>query len=131
MNVKKMTTAILGTVIKVVLAIGIIFLVYKLAIGAYQYGYRIFEDKPVSEKPGREVTISVTEGKSAKELAEILESKGLVKDATVFYLQYMLSSFKDELLPGVYALNTSMSAEEMMEIMSEAPESEADGEAEE
>lgn len=48
----------------------------------------------------------------------MLEKKGLIRDALLFRIQEMLSAYKDELLPGTYELNTSMTTEEMMEIMS-------------
>lgn len=122
MDTKKIVLAILSTVAKVaVLAVALIF-IYKAAVKAYDFGYAIFEDKAVSEAPGREVNVSIAEGKSAKEIGEILESKGLIKDATIFYFQNLLSSHRDKLMPGVYTLNTSMAPSEMMEIMSTVEE---------
>ena len=118
MNTKNVVLAVFSTIVKVVLVVLVLMFIYKEAVKAYDFGYAIFEDKPVSEAPGRDVTISITEGKTAKEIGEILESKGLVSDATIFYLQNLLSSYKDELQPGMYTLNTSMTPTEMMEIMS-------------
>lgn len=128
MNTKKVTMAILGTIAKVVVIAAFLFFVYKAAVGAYNYGYRIFADKPYAQAPGRDVTVSITAGKDAKEIGKILEANGLVEDATVFYLQNLLSSHKGDLQPGTYTLNTSMSAEEMMVIMS--CEEDAEGEQE-
>lgn len=118
MNTKNVVLAILGTIAKVAVALLVVMFIYKAAVKAYDFGYAIFEDKPMSAEPGREVTVSITDGKGAKEIGEILESKGLVEDATIFYLQNLLSSYKDELLPGMYTLNTSMTPTEMMEVMS-------------
>lgn len=124
MDTKKVTLAIISTVAKVAAIALILVFVYRTAVKAYDYGYRIFEDRPIAEAPGRDVSVSITEGKSAREIGEILESKGLVEDGMIFYLQNLLSSHKDELKPGVYTLNTSMKAEEMMEIMSYEAEGE-------
>lgn len=122
MDTKKIVLAILSTIAKVaVLAVALIF-IYKAAVKAYDFGYAIFEDKAVSEAPGREVNVSIAEGKSVKEIGEILESKGLIKDATIFYFQNLLSSHRDKLMPGMYTLNTSMAPSEMMEIMSTVEE---------
>ena len=118
MNTKNVVLAVFSTIVKVVLVVLVLMFIYKAAVKAYDFGYAIFEDKPVAETPGRDVTISITEGKTTKEIGEILESKGLVSDATTFYLQNLLSSYKDELQPGMYTLNTSMTPTEMMEIMS-------------
>lgn len=130
MDTKKVVLAILSTIVKVaVLAVVLIF-IYKTAVKAYDFGYAIFEDKAMSEAPGREVNISIAQGKSVKEIGEILESKGLIKDATIFYFQNLLSSHKDKLQPGMYTFNTSMTPSQMMEIMSTVEETGTEEEAE-
>lgn len=118
MNTKSMLGAVLGTVLKVILAVVVIVLVYRVAISAYDFGYKIFDETAISEAPGREVTVSITSGKGAKEIGQILEDKGLIKDAKIFYIQNMLSSYKGKLKPGSYTLNTAMSSEEIMAAMS-------------
>lgn len=122
MNTKNVVLAILSTIVKVAVIILVLMFIYKAAIKAYDFGYAVFDDKPMSEAPGREVTVSITTGKSVKEIGEILESKGLVKNATIFYVQNLLSSYKDELQPGMYTLNTSMTPTEMMNVMAGSEE---------
>ncbi len=117
MNTRQMVTAVFGTVLKVVFAIVVIVLVYKAAVVAYDYGYRVFQEPPVSESPGMDVVVEVTVGKSPLQIGQILETKGLIKDARLFYIQNLLSRYKDKLQPGVYTLNTSMTMEEMMGVM--------------
>lgn len=127
MDTKQMVTAVFGTVLKVVIAVLVIVFVYKAAVTAYDYGYRVFQEPPVSAEPGMDVTVEITVGKSAMQIGEILEQKGLIRDARLFYVQNLLSHYKDELSAGTYTLNTSMTMEEMMEIMS-AKEPEETGE---
>lgn len=118
MNTKRIILAILSTIIKVAVIAVVLVFVYRTSIKAYDYGYRILEDKPIAVAPGRDVSVAITEGKSVKDIGEILESKGLVADANIFFIQNLLSTYRDELQPGLYTLNTSMTAKEMMEIMS-------------
>lgn len=117
MNTKQMVTAIGGVVLKLALAIAVVVLIYKGATMAYDYGYRIFQEPPISEGTGYDVEVQITMGKSALEIGELLEQKGLIRDANLFYVQNLLSHYKDELQPGVYTLNTSMTMQEMMEVM--------------
>lgn len=131
MNTKKVIQAILSTVVRVAVMVAVLVFIYKGAVKAYDFGYRIFEDKPAAEAPGRDVTVSITLGESVKEIGELLESKGLVKDATIFFFQNLLSSHWNKLAPGTYTLNTSMTAGEMMEIMAEETEADADENEEE
>ena len=118
MNSKEVVISIFSTVFKTVLAIIIVMLVYKGSMLAYEYGQRVFNEPPVSAGSGRTVTIEVKKGESAKEIGAKLEKKGLIRDAALFRIQEMLSAYKDEMKPGTYRLSTSMTIEEMLEIMS-------------
>jgi UPF0755 protein len=73
------------------------------------------------------VTVTVTEGESARTIGNTLEQKGLIRDSRLFVIQEMLSAYKDKLLPGTYELNTSMTAEEMMAVMANEDQESDDG----
>lgn len=118
MNTRQMVAAVAGMVLKVAVAVLVIAVVYKGAVKAYDYGYRVFKEPPVSESPGLDITVEITVGKNTLQIGELLEEKGLIRDARLFYIQNMFSHYKDELRAGVYTLNTSMTMEEMMEVMS-------------
>ena len=124
MNSKEVVVSIFSTVFKVVLAIIIVMLVYKWSLTAYEYGQRVFNEPPMTAGDGRTVTIVVEEGDGAKEIGAALENYGLIRDAELFVIQEMLSSYKDKMKPGAYELNTSMTTEEMMAIMSNEAEEE-------
>lgn len=125
MNTKQMVTAISGVVLKLALAIAVVVVIYKGATMAYDYGYRIFQEPPISAGTGYDVEVQITMGKSALEIGELLEQKGLIRDANLFYIQNLLSHYNNELKPGVYTLSTSMTMQEMMEVMANG---EQDGE---
>lgn len=118
MNAKEVVISVFSTVFKIVLAIIIVMLVYKWTLTAYEYGQRVFNEPPVTTGSGRSVSVVISEGDGAKEVGEILEKKGLIRDARLFYIQERLSEYKDKIIPGTYELNTSMTTEEMMQIMS-------------
>ena len=52
-----------------------------------------------------------------KALGELLEAKGLIRDKTLFVLQYFCSEYRKELKAGTYELKSSMTAEEMFAVM--------------
>ena len=106
------------TIIKVVvLAVAVMFIV-RGATKAYDFGYRVFADKPVSVSGGRTITVGVSENMSVKDIAAMLEEKGLIEDADLFVVQELLSAYHGEIRPGIYDLSTDMTAAQMMEIMS-------------
>lgn len=124
MNSKEVVTSIFATVFKIVLAIIIVMLVYKWSLTAYEYGQRVFNEPPMTVGEGRVVTVIVEEGDGAKEIGATLEQYGLIRDADLFRIQEMLSAYKDKMKPGAYELNTSMTTDEMMQIMSKQAEEE-------
>ena len=54
---------------------------------------------------------------SAWALGTELEEKGLVDNHILFTVQLQLSSYAKDMKPGLYTLNTSMTAREMMQVM--------------
>lgn len=118
MKVNKMVIKTATIVLKVVLAVVVVMFVYKGAMLAYDYGYRVFAEEPVDVSPGWDMDVVIEDGMGPKEIGALLESKGLIKDGTLFYLQNILSKYKGDLKAGTYTLNTSMTTEEMMAVIS-------------
>lgn len=109
--------AVLGVIVRVVVVVLAAYFIYKGALACYDYGYRIFTEPAVSAGEGRTITVAIAEDMTPSQIGELFENKGLVKDGRLFMFQYYLSEFKDDVKPGVFELNTSMTAEEMMEAM--------------
>ena len=118
MNSKEIVVSVFATVFKIVLAVIIVMLVYKWSMSAYQYGQRVFNEPPISAGSGRKVTVTVNEGDTAEEVANMLEKQGLIRDAELFVIQEMLSEYKGKMKPGTYELSTAMTTEEMLIEMS-------------
>ncbi len=127
MNTRQMVAAVLGMIFKVAVAVIVVVLVYRAALTAYDYGYRIFQETPVAAEPGVDIRVDITVGKSPMQIGEILEAKGLIRDAKLFYIQNLLSQYKDKLQAGSYTLNTSMTMQEMMAVMSVSDAQTEDG----
>ncbi len=117
MKSSNLIVAVLGAIFRVVVAIAAVYIIYQGAILCYNYGYRIFTEPAISAGEGRTVTVAITDDMSPKEIGQLFENKGLVRDARLFMLQYYLSEYVKDVKPGVFDLSTSMTAEEMMEAM--------------
>lgn len=118
MNAKKIVISIFKTCITIGILLVVAMFVYKLCIKTYDFGYRIFADEPMSPPPGYTTSVAIVEGKSVMEIGEILEERGLIRNAYIFYLQEMVSDYHDKLVPGIYELSTAMTPVEMMAVMS-------------
>ncbi len=105
-------------IIKLLLAVIIIMVIYMGAMKAYDFGYRIFAEKPVDLEGGREYTIEVPEGMRVDQVADLLESKGIIRDAFIFKIQARLTHYQTGFKAGTYTISTAMDNEEIMAILS-------------
>jgi len=129
MQLKQIVSAILGMLFRLLITVIMIMLVYRLAVYAYGFGYEIFADIPADLSPGLNKTVTIADGASRWDVAKLLEEKGVVHNAEVFYAQLMLSDYKDDCKPGVYEMNTSMHAEEIILLMAGVSEEEEDSDS--
>ena len=98
----------------------------KVGTYCYDFGYRIFTEEAIDEEPGRDVVIQITDDMSGMDIAKELKDKGLIQDARLFYVQLKVSAYSKKINPGVYTLNTSMQARDMMVEMSKKQEDDSD-----
>ena len=122
MKTRDIVLTVCETILKIAIVVVIGMFIYRGALLAYDYGYRIFEEPAMSEGEGREVVITIPEGMSAQEMGELLYKKGLIRDEKLFRIQYFLSEYKKDLLPGTFTLRTNMTVEEMLKTMTVEPE---------
>lgn len=115
---KSVAGSAVGTIFNIVLFVVAAMLIYRFSISAFNYGVRIFGEPAMDASPGREVEITVTDGKDFDSIADALYKNGLIRDEALFKLQEKLSNYaKDGFKEGTYTLNTSMTPDEMMDVM--------------
>jgi UPF0755 protein len=122
---------IFGAIFRTALLIAIAYAIYRGAIIAYDYGYRVFTEPAVSLGEGRVVTVAVTKSMSAVDIGRLFEDKGLVREADLFAVQYLLSEYREDVQPGIFELSTSMTADEMLQEMAKQSKAAASEEEEE
>ena len=117
MDVKQLLGAIGAMLVKIVLSAAAIIIVFKLAVAAYDFGFNLFADIPMDEGEGRTVSVVISENQDTMDIAKMLEEKGLIRDAKMFFVQEKLSDYKDQTVSGTYEMNTAMSIEEMLAVL--------------
>ncbi len=122
----RITGTIAGTLIKTAILIVMVFGIYKMAIGAYEFGYRVFAEPAMSEEPGITISVSITDDMDTMAVGKLLQSKGLIRDARLFYVQEIVSEYKDKIQPGIFELKTSMTAEEILAVLGASAENAAE-----
>ena len=116
---QKKSSIVAGGFFRFALYLIIAIAVIYIGKSAYDFGYDIFYQQPMdSEEEGRDITVVVEDGDSVYQIGKTLENRGLIRDAKVFVVQEKLSNYSGKLQTGTYILNTSMTPDEMMEILS-------------
>lgn len=117
MKAKLIIGATVELVIKVVVFVAIVMFILNTSVKAYDYGYRVFAEEPVSVGEGRTISVIVEEADSVMDIGEMLQEKGLIRDAKLFIVQELLSEQHGKIRAGIYDLSTSMTSQDMLAVM--------------
>ena len=122
MNLNKVVFRFVSISFSILVILLVLIGFVKIGTYCYEFGYRVFTEAPVDAEPGRDVMVQISSHMSDMDIAKELKEKGLVEDAKLFYVQLKVSAYSGKLHDGVYTLNTSMTARDMMVVMAAEPE---------
>lgn len=110
---------VISTILKILLNILfysiVIILLIKVSSMAHDFGYQVFGKVTASESPGRDTAIQIKKGESTMNIAGKLELYGVIVNKYSFFLKAKLKKYN--LMPGTYDLNTSMTYDEIFDIL--------------
>ncbi len=131
MNIKSIALIFMSFIVRASLLAVAILVVFRTGEKAYDFGFRIFTEEAVSPAPGRDVAVTIVKGDSTTDVGKMLEEKGLIRDYKLFIIQKKCSEYDDDIKPGFYTLNTSMTADDMFAIIAGKKDGEGSEETEE
>ena len=117
-KVGKAGVAVASGIFRTAFYVCVAVLIFWIGKSAYQFGYNIFNQQPMSPGAGQEITVVIEDGSSVYKIGKTLESKGLVENATTFYVQEWLSNYHGKLKAGTYLLSTAYTPNRIMSILS-------------
>lgn len=126
MNIKTIALGFMGFIVRASVLVILILIIAKTGQKAYDFGFRVFTEEAMSPAPGRDVAVTIVAGDSTMDVGKMLEEKGLIRDSKLFYVQKKCSVYDDDIKPGFYTLNTSMTAEDMFAIIAGRKDSEGE-----
>ena len=115
--IKKIIATIMGLGINIVIYAVAIFVLIRVGTIAYDFSYEVFGEPVVSEYADEEVRIEVVSGDGGKSVAAKLKDAGVIDNEMAFVIKARLSNAN--LMPGTYIVKGNMSADDMIEIMSD------------
>lgn len=118
MKTSKIVLKIFSGTTSLLIIILLVFGVFTVGTMVYDFSYRIFTEESIDVVDGKDISVQVTKDMTGKEIGEILKEKGLIRSVFLFQVQYRISDFHDKIKPALYVLNTTMTPEKIIEILS-------------
>lgn len=122
--VLKVTSFILRTLLNILFYLAVIYLITTVSKDVYNFCYQIFGQVTMDQEPGRNVEIQIKKGESSMNVASKLEMNKIIVNKYSFYVKAKL--MKHTIMPGTYDLNTSMTYDEILTLIT-VPTIEDDG----
>lgn len=94
------------------------FFFFLILAGLYLFGWYLELTEPVSSVEAPQV-VFISPGTPVKEVARLLEERGLIKNRYVFLLEALRLRVLDKLKAGEYELSPHMSPKEILQILAE------------
>ncbi len=95
----------------------VVYGIKKAAGYSYDFAYQLFGDTSVEAAPGRDVKITILKGESSMNIASKLEDAKLVTSKYSFYLKLKMKDY--EIMPGTFELNTSMTYDDILQVITD------------
>lgn len=95
----------------------VVYGIKKAAGYSYDFAYQLFGDTSVEAAPGRDVKITILKGESSMNIASKLEDAKLVTSKYSFYLKLKMKDY--EIMPGTFVLNTSMTYDDILQVITD------------
>ncbi len=122
--VLKITSFILRLLLNILFYTIVVILIVRASKITYDFSYEIFGQVTASEEPGRDIEIQISKGESTMNVASKLELNKIIVNKYSFYVKAKL--LKHTIMPGTYALNTSMTYNEIFAVITEPSADESD-----
>lgn len=112
----KVSVAVLVICINLVFYGAVAYGIYRAADYSYDFAYEVFGDSTVEEE-GRDVTVTIMKGESAFNIASKLEDSKIVVNRYTFYAKLLIK--RKEVMPGTFVLNTAMTYNDVIDIITD------------
>ena len=114
----KQLGGIIQIILNVLFYVVVIIVIMRFSAAAYELSYQVFGNATVSKAPGVDREVTIGQGDSTVRIATMLEEEGVIVNRYSFLIRAKISvSDRYPIMPGTYVLNTSMSYETILEII--------------
>lgn len=103
----------LGICIRTLVNIVFVLLLVEGFNYSYHFSYKVFADLPKVAASSEVKEIAIGEGSSAKDVAVLLETNGVIENRYIFLVRAYLGKYNNKIIAGTYSLSPSMTPDEI------------------
>lgn len=113
----RITGGVFRFVLNVLFYVIVVMCIFAVSKKAYDFTYQVFGEVRAEENEGRDMKIRIVRGDSTMEIGQKLEQSKLILDKNAFFIKAKINGI--DIMPGTYALNSSMSYDEILAYISD------------
>jgi UPF0755 protein len=117
----KVTSFVLRLLLNIMFYILIVIVIINVSKAAFDFTYQLYGPVTVEKAPGTDVIFQIIKGDSTMDVASKLEANVLIKNKYAFYLKLKLEH--SVIMPGTYKLNTSMTYDQILSVITDYTQS--------
>lgn len=106
-----------GFMFRLMVNLIIIFIVVSIFSYAFNFAYSVFGDVAKDPDSNKYVIVEIPTDSSVIKIGEALEDADIIDNKYVFYVKVKLKDYAGKITPGRYGLSASMNFEEIMQII--------------
>lgn len=118
----KISSFVLRLLLNIIFYILVIILVIYGSKTAFNFTYQLYGPVSVDDEPGRTIPVQINKGESTMDIASKLELNRVIVNKYSFYFKAKLQN--KVIMPGTYKVNTSMTYDEILDIITDYSKSE-------
>lgn len=118
----KIASFVLRLLLNIVFYVLVVILIMDVSKKAFDFTYQLYGPVSADQGVGKTIKIDIREGDSTMDVANKLELNHAIKNKYAFYLKARLQNLM--IMPGRYTVSTSMTYEEILDIITDYSKSE-------
>lgn len=103
---------------KIVINLAIIYCFLQLYLYSYQFVYQVFANSAYEASNDSSITVTIHQGASVLDVANVLEKEEVISDKYVFSVRYYLSKYRGQIKEGTYKVSPSMPMDDILATIS-------------
>lgn len=113
----KITSFILRLLMNIIFYVLVVILIINVSKSAYKFTYQLYGPDTYDVAPGKDIILQIKKGESSMDIASKLELNHAIENKYSFYFKVKLQNLS--IMPGTYEINSSMTYEEILAVITD------------